>query len=127
MNHQAKDELKNILEVAAMRDCCDVEIDSFREDAIKTAISALGALDQYIWERDLAIIQLEELGLHFGEDISRVRVLIDRDTEQEATYKHEDGTFVCPDCGASTYPLILYGGDFCQHCGKRIKVKGIIK
>ena len=95
--------------------------------AVEEAFMSLACLEQYIWERDLAIIQLEELGLHFGEDTSRVRVLIDRDTEQEATYKHEDGTFVCPSCGASTFSLVLYGGDFCQHCGKRVKWRGIIK
>ena len=96
-------------------------------NAVEMAFNALSCLEQYIWERDIALSQLKELGLHFGEDASRVRALIDRDTEQEAVYKHKDGTFVCPDCGASTYPLILHGGDFCQHCGKRVKVRGIIK
>ena len=36
-------------------------------EAMKVAISALGAIEQYKWERDVAVSQLEELGLTFGE------------------------------------------------------------
>lgn len=49
----------------------------------------------------------------------------DRDKEQEAIYK--DGTFVCPTCGASTYPLALHGGNYCQYCGQHVRWKGLIK
>ena len=96
-------------------------------EAMKVAISALGAIDQFRWERDVAIKQLGSLGLWLGEKTDKVKDLIDRDNEEEAVYKHESGTFVCPSCGASTFSLVLYGGDFCQHCGKRVKWRGVIK
>lgn len=95
--------------------------------AVEEAFAALACLEQYVWERDLAIIQLEELGLHFGEDTNRVRALIDRDTEQEAIYKHESGTFVCPNCGASTFPLALHDGNYCLKCGQHVRWRGLIK
>lgn len=95
--------------------------------AVEEAFMALVCLEQYIWERDIALSQLEELGLGFGEKTGRVKTLIDRDNEEEAIYKHESGTFVCPSCGASTFSLVLYGGNFCQHCGKRVKWRGVIK
>lgn len=95
--------------------------------AVEEAFMSLACLDQYIWERDIALSQLGSLGLGFAEKTDRVKALIDRDNEEEAIYKHESGTFVCPSCGASTFSLVLYGGDFCQHCGKRVKWRGVIK
>lgn len=35
-------------------------------EAMKVAISALGAIEQFRWERDVAIGQLRELGLELG-------------------------------------------------------------
>ena len=35
-------------------------------EAMKVAISALGAIEQFRWERDVAIRQLRELGLELG-------------------------------------------------------------
>lgn len=35
-------------------------------EAMKLAISALGAIEQFRWERDVAIGQLRELGLELG-------------------------------------------------------------
>lgn len=36
---------------------------------IKEAMSSLVCLEQYRWERDIAIEQLEELGISFGAEI----------------------------------------------------------
>lgn len=41
-------------------------------EAMKVAISALGAIEQYKWERDVAISQLEELGLSLGQKVDHV-------------------------------------------------------
>lgn len=38
-------------------------------EALHMAINALGAIDQIRWERDIAIGQLEELGIGLGEKI----------------------------------------------------------
>ena len=37
--------------------------------ALSHAITCVGALEQIIWERDIAIQQLNELGYQFGEKI----------------------------------------------------------
>lgn len=39
--------------------------------ALKTAINILGAYNQVKWERDIAIQQLHDLGVEFGEKISK--------------------------------------------------------
>lgn len=41
-------------------------------EIIKEAMSSLGALAQYRWERDVALSQLEELGISFAEKIDGV-------------------------------------------------------
>ena len=41
-------------------------------EIIKEAMSSLGALAQYKWERDIAIMQLETLGISFAEKIDGV-------------------------------------------------------
>lgn len=41
-------------------------------NAVEIAFNALGCLEQYRWERDIAIGQLEELGLSFGEKIDGI-------------------------------------------------------
>lgn len=44
-------------------------IDEKWKNALALAISALGAIDQYRWERDIAVEQLKELGYELGEKI----------------------------------------------------------
>ena len=50
----------------------------------------------------------------------------DKDVIMDAKYQESTGTFVCPACGASTLPLALYGGDYCQHCGQHVRWSGVI-
>lgn len=38
-------------------------------EALKMALNALGAIDQIRWERDIAIEQLRDLGIGFGQKI----------------------------------------------------------
>ncbi len=46
-------------------------------EAMKVAISALGAIEQFRWERDVAISQLEELGLSLGQGVNYVKNAIE--------------------------------------------------
>lgn len=39
--------------------------------ALKTAINILGAYNQVKWERDIAIQQLHDLGVEFGERLNK--------------------------------------------------------
>lgn len=41
--------------------------------AVETAFSALVCLKQFKWERDIAISQLEELGLSLGQKVDHVQ------------------------------------------------------
>lgn len=59
-------------------------------EAIKVAISALGAIEQYKWERDVAISQLEELGLCLGQKIYGVYITHEQYNELlECKYRYE--------------------------------------
>ena len=42
-------------------------------EAMKVAISALGAIEQFRWERDVAIGQLRELGLSLGANTEEIQ------------------------------------------------------
>lgn len=47
-------------------------------NAVKVAFNALGCVEQYRWERDIALEMLEELGLGFGQKIDGVYISNDR-------------------------------------------------
>ena len=93
--------------------------------AVEQAFSAMVCLGQYMWERDLAIEQLEEFGISLGQKVDHVKELVDKDNIQDAVYK--DGIFVCPNCGKSIFPLSLYDGDYCIKCGQHVGWRGVIK
>ena len=42
--------------------------------AVKIAFNALGCVEQFRWERDVALEMLEELGLGFGQKIDGVYI-----------------------------------------------------
>lgn len=94
-------------------------------NAVEKAFYALVCLEQIKWERDIAIRQLEELGVSFGQEVKDVKKSINKSKIQDAVYK--DGIFVCPNCEASTFPLALYDGDYCIKCGQHIRWRGIVK
>lgn len=59
----------------------------FITEALKMAINALGSIDQIKWERDIAIKQLEELGIGFGQKIDGI-YLNKWDYEELLEYKY---------------------------------------
>jgi len=59
--------------------------------AVEQAFSALICLDQYQWERDVAIKQLEKLGIGFGEKIDgKYLTKEEYDKLLEYKYMYED-------------------------------------
>lgn len=56
-------------------------------EALQMALTALGAIDQIRWERDIAIEQLEELGIGFGQKIDGV-YLTKEEYEKLREYKY---------------------------------------
>lgn len=60
-------------------------------EALNMALNALGAVDQFKWERDIAIEQLEELGIGFGQKIDGVYLTKEEyEKLREYKYMYED-------------------------------------
>lgn len=57
-------------------------------NAVKRAFSAWGCVEQYRWERDMAIEMLDELGLSFGQKIDGV--YLSKEEYEELRSNHED-------------------------------------
>lgn len=55
-------------------------------EALYMAINALGAIDQIRWERDVAVEQLKELGISFGQKIDGV-YLTNEENDKLLEYK----------------------------------------
>ena len=49
--------------------------------AVEEAFASLACLGQYMWERDVAISQLEELGLSLGQKVDGVYLTYDKYNE----------------------------------------------
>lgn len=96
-------------------------------EAMKVAISALGAIEQFRWERDVAISQLEELGLSLGQKVDGVKEAIDKQVAEDIVVeKYFYGeNYYCPCCrkylGAdhNDFKDINY----CDRCGQKIAIK----
>ena len=88
---------------------------SIIRESIKVAISALGAIDQYKRERDIAVEQLKELGYQLGEK-QRTGVWLIRRFGADAQ---------CSVCGMRFSDVYdLENSDaYCRHCG--LKMKGL--
>lgn len=100
--------------------------DSRYSIAIDKAVSAINRLDQYIWERDVAIDQLKELGLSLGENTDHIK---DRINKQTATEPVDESDFciICPNCGAIAFKKDELAdwipNGYCFRCGQLIKFK----
>ena len=70
-NEEAKKILKRDLDIMIQNKCLPDGI-----EAMKVAICALGAIEQFRWERDVAIGQLRELGLELGIKTDQVQQAI---------------------------------------------------
>lgn len=55
--------------------------------ALVMAMNALGAIEQIQWERDVAINQLEELGIGFAQEMDG-KYLTKKEYEELLEYKH---------------------------------------
>ena len=85
--------------------------------AVEEAFMALACLGQYMWERDVAISQLEELGLSLGQKVDHVKEALDKATPMKL--KEVKGMYditkpVCPRCGDDLF------GEYCSECGQKL-------
>ena len=113
-----------------IKDYCDVNEIAFgakENAALGLAINALGAIEQYKWERDIAVEQLRELGLEFGQKTDHVKEVIKKQEPLELKAIQDetfgDFTLVCPRCENpymfNPYTRKIY--ECCHKCGQRIK------
>lgn len=96
-------------------------------EAMNVAISALGTLEQVRWERDVAVSQLNELGLSLGQKVDHVKELIDKNTENEAIDKSKNPTdwhvMHCPTCDRifwNSGQFMHYEPKYCEKCGQKM-------
>ena len=68
----------------AMKECDSVDI----KEAIQHVYSK-GAVEQIMWERDMAIQQLNDLGIQFGEEVVRCKNCENRYTDDCPMYFEE--------------------------------------
>lgn len=88
--------------------------------AIDMARNALGTIDQIMWERDIAIEQLESYGVHLGEKADIVSVVRCKDCKYCNEYERTNG-YYCGFHSTDDYDFIIFLDDFCSD-GKRSKL-----
>lgn len=95
--------------------------------AVEEAFMSLACLGQYMWERDVAISQLEEIGLSLGQKVDHVKEAINKqvikDIIAEKYFYGEN--YYCPYCkkylGADHNNL--KDVKYCDKCGQKINIK----
>lgn len=131
-------EAREILETAKAKNRTDYPLDY--AVAMEMAITALGAIEQIMWERDMAISQLEEIGVSFGEKMDEVKEALEKqiakkleiytdtrnymDMYGNVTDIYEVDIYECPNCGAyiterfkdDTCELVP---NYCNNCGQK--------
>ena len=88
-------------------------------EAIEMAIAALercNVVEQYRWERDIALEQLKEIGCGFGQNMDDVKKAL----EKADKYR-------CSECGFTTGFTDGHTAQYkyCPQCGRRISWEGI--
>lgn len=92
---------------------------------IRALISMGFVYEQVKFEKDVAVDQLNELGIQFGENVERYKIAIknmehmERENVMYTVCNTEyglDARYVCPECEKP----VEKGQNFCSHCGKPI-------
>lgn len=88
--------------------------------ALEQAVSALGAIEQFRCERDVAIGQLREIGLELGLKTDEVQKAVNKQIAmkpKEVIGLYNCTYYVCPVCGNDGL-----SGNYCDECGQRIDI-----
>lgn len=107
---------------------CGGTVEECRE-AVKKSKSLDTYVKQVLWERDIAIQQLEEIGISFGENMDSVKEAVEKQKPKKPNIFKErfSNTYSCQKCG---YVLIhrdetgWFCGQhykFCPKCGQAIR------
>lgn len=126
-------EAREILGTAKAKNRTDYPLDY--AVAMEMAITALGAIEQIMWERDMAISQLEEIGVSFGEKMDEVKEALEKQIPKKLlnvqdcyipeTYDYDYSVANCPNCRGvfsfDEYHRPLY----CNKCGQKLSFEGL--
>ena len=83
-------------------------------NAVDKAFNALICVGQYKWERDVAIKQLEEIGVGFGEDMDEIKSRLElRPKGEWIKTGFLDFSYECSECGK----LNEFKRHYCPNCG----------
>ena len=83
---------------------------------------SMGVFEQVKWERDVAIAQLEELGIGFGQkkpDIQIVRHGYWKVIEESETRR----LLECSECKEWILHNLNYISNYCSHCGAKMDLE----
>lgn len=91
------------------------------------ALKRENVLDQIRWERDIAINQLEEIGLSLGEKTDKVREAVDKQNAKKPIFDKPLMVLECPTCGNYLQTVVDSDGYtkgfipcYCKDCGQKI-------
>lgn len=86
-------------------------------------------LEQIRWERDVAISQLEEIGIGLGEKMDNIKEAVDKSKPKKLVCKsdviYNDGfskykEYYCPNCEEIYKDIEYY--PYCHWCGQKLEV-----
>lgn len=78
--------------------------------------------DQVCWERDVAIAQLEELGIGFGQVKPDIEVI--KHGHWKVIEENETGRLLeCSECKEWIFHNLNYISDYCSHCGSKMDLE----
>ena len=123
---QAIDLLKSAYEFEVEKGgrCCGKT--NFRT-ALLMGANALGVLEQVRWERDVAVSQLNELGLSLGQKVDHVKDAINKQVSMDIIVDpyFYGVNYHCPHCGnyIGADHNNLKDINYCNRCGQKITVK----
>lgn len=114
-NIEAREVLKRDLGIMIKNKCLPDSI-----EAIELAINALEVIDQLKRELDIAISQLDDVGLSIGDRTDGVRIAVNKQIAirpKEVMGLYNSTYYICPVCGNSGLT-----GNYCDECGQRINM-----
>ena len=83
-------------------------------------VVSVGVLEQYKWERDIAIAQLEELGIGFGQKKPDIQVVRHGHWKCEPLTDRLVNSFECTTCGFLGFGNRVDKYNYCPNCGAKM-------
>ena len=106
---------------------CMEEVEQYRAlgtvEELKVALMKVSVYEQIKWERDIAISQLEEIGISLGQKMDDVKEALEKQIPKKVVKIHVPNTSfckshyreICPTCSKA-----YEGTDYCPMCGQKL-------